>query len=438
MNRTLMAATLIVACPWARTAAAQDPISPSKRNADAAPSGCVGRLDEHTVVRCALAVSPEVRQARAELDAIAGRRETAGVVLPSNPSLGGTLSSRRRPAPESASVLNWSVTLSQQVEIAGQRGARLDVVDAQSAAQVRRVGVAEQEVGAGALAAYYEAIAAQESVRFASELARTADTLAVYAEARVKEALVAGVEADVARAEATRIGLVRFEAERRLTQSRAALASLLDTEPRGLVFPESVSVAIPSDHHDDALEEQALRLRGEVAAAEMERRVLERRLALVRRERVPNPTLSAFYERGEINDTIVGVGVSVPLPLPAPLGHTRAGEIVETLAQVRAAESSEELVRRRVRLEVARALAALRARQQAADLFGADLLTRARADLSALREALASRQLSLREGLQWQRSLIELLQGDIEARLGRALAWVDLRRVVGLPLGDRR
>jgi hypothetical protein len=137
----------------------------------------------------------------------------------------------------------------------------------------------------------------------------------------------------------------------------------------------------------------------------MERQVLEGRLVVVRRERIPNPTLSVFAERGEIDDQIYGVGLSVPLPLPAPVGRTRAGEIAETLAQIRAAESSAELVRRRVR-----------------------------ADLAALREAISSRQLSLREGLQWQRTLIELLQGDIEARLGRALAWVDLRRVVGLPL----
>ena len=41
-----------------------------------------------------------------------------------------------------------------------------------------------------------------------------------------------------------------------------------------------------------SLEERALRLRGEVAAAEMERQVLEHRLALVRRERIPNVTLS--------------------------------------------------------------------------------------------------------------------------------------------------
>jgi cobalt-zinc-cadmium efflux system outer membrane protein len=166
----------------------------------------------------------------------------------------------------------------------------------------------------------------------------------------------------------------------------------------------------------------------------MERQVLERRLALLRRERAPNLTLSLFGERGEIDDRILGIGVSIPLPLPSPIGRTRAGEIAEALAQIRAAESSAELVRRRVRLEVARALAAYTAGQSAASLFGAELLGRARADLAAIREAISSRRLSLREALQWQRSLIELLQEDIEARLGRALAVVELRRVAGAPL----
>ncbi len=426
MKRTLMAATLVVAGAWAREAVAQD--QPKQT------TGCSGPLDADGVVRCALAASPEVRAARAEFDAAGGRKATAGVWLPSNPTVAALFSNRRRPPPEAASVFNWSVVLSQEVEIAGQRGARVEAADAEVAARARRVGVAEQEVAAGALAAYYEAVAAQETLRFAEELARMAQSLAAFAEGRAKEAMLAGIEADVARAEATRIGLARFEAERRLTESRAALAALLDVDARTLKLPGALVVPTAELPAGTGLpEEQALRLRGEVAAAELERQVLERRLALVRRERVPNLTLSAFAERGEINDRILGVGLSVPLPLPAPVGRTRAGEIAETMAQIRAAETSEELVRRRVRLEVTRALAAYTARQGAASLFGADLLTRAHADLTALRDAISSRQLSLREALQWQRSLIELLQADIEARLGQVLALVELRRVVGTP-----
>jgi outer membrane protein, heavy metal efflux system len=126
--------------------------------------------------------------------------------------------------------------------------------------------------------------------------------------------------------------------------------------------------------------------------------------------------------------------VSVPVPLPAPVGRTRAGEIAATLARLRMAEGSLELARRRVRLEVAEAIAELQARQAALALYRGDLLARARRDLAALREAISSRQLPLREALLAQRSLIELLQANLEARLGCAAAWVELRRVAGLPL----
>jgi len=110
--------------------------------------------------------------------------------------------------------------------------------------------------------------------------------------------------------------------------------------------------------------------------------------------------------------------------------------IAATLAQIRAAERSQALVRGRVRMEGARALAAFKSRSAAATLFARDLVGRAQTDLSSLREAISSRQLTLREGLQWQRSLIEMLQADIDVRLGQALTWVELRRVVGLPLAE--
>jgi outer membrane protein, heavy metal efflux system len=435
MNRTFVAATLVVAGAWARAASADTPETPQKAEPPAS-ADCARPLDADAVVRCALAASPEVRAARAQLDTADGRRATAEVLLPSNPTIAATASNRRRPPPETASVLNWSVIVSQEIEIGGQRSARVDEAEAGRAALTRRAKVAEQEVAAGALVAYYEALAAQESLRFATQLAATGQALAMYAEGRAKEALVAGVEADVARAEATRIGVARFETERRLTEARAALAALLDVDPRGLTLPDALPQSVPPAPPAGSLEEQALGLRGEVAAAEMERQILERRLAVVRRERVPNPTISAFFERGEINDRIIGVGLSFPLPLPAPVGRTRAGEIAETLAQIRAAESSQALVRRRVRMEVRRALAALESRSAAGKLFAGDLLARAQADLAALREAISSRQLTLREGLQWQRTLIELLQADIDVRLGRALASVELRRVVGLPLSS--
>lgn len=135
MDRKLIAVTLVVACAWTRGAHAQSAPGASPTSGPAARAPCEGPLDAEVVVRCALAASPEVREARERLIAVAGRRATAGVWLPSNPTVSGVLANRQRPAPEPASVLNWAVTLSQEFEIAGQRGARVDAVDAEAAAQ---------------------------------------------------------------------------------------------------------------------------------------------------------------------------------------------------------------------------------------------------------------------------------------------------------------
>jgi cobalt-zinc-cadmium efflux system outer membrane protein len=429
-----------VAAPAVKAQIEERPPRTQQSDSGRASPDCAGPLDAAVAVRCALVRSPEVQRARAELAAIAGRRVTAGVWLPSNPVVALAAAQRRSTEGGAAApppVLNWTATLSQELEIGGQRAARLDVADAEAATQVRRVAVAEQDTAAQALSAYFEAVAATEAARLSEELSETGRLLAGAAEARAREALLAGVDADLARAEATRLGLARFEAERRSAVARASLGLLT-----GAATAVTVAGVLQAPAWADGraigavadLENEALRLRGEVAASQMERQVLERQVTLLRRERIPNLTLSGFAQRDGFADRVVGGGLSFPLPLPGPIGRSRAGEIAEALALARSAESSVELVRRRVRLEVAAAAATFRATEGALALYAEPLLSRARTDLAALREAIASRQLTLRDAIVAQRSLIELLQGSIEARLGYAQATVELRRVVGWSL----
>lgn len=435
MNRTIAVTAVAVALSWASAfsgpLAAETP--PANAQSDRQDHRCQRLETAARAIACALAASPDVGVQRARLAALAGRRVAAGVWLPSHPVLAATAAHRERPAPEAATAFNWSLTLSQEVHVAGQRGKRLDVADAEAAAQVRRVAVAEQEVAAAAATAWLEAVAARELAAFARDLSGTADALASAVDGRAREALVAGVEADVARAEAIRIGAVRLDAERRLTDAGAALALLVGRDARAVevvsALPQgSGAIAV------EGIEARALTLRGEIAAAETERIVRQRRVDLIRRERVPSVTISAFAERGEIADRIFGVGLAIPLPLPAPVGPSRAGEIQEAEAEIVGAERSIEAVRRRVRLEVARAVSAYRARRATAQLYDHGLVARARGEVAALRDSLVGRQLSVREALAWQRGLLELLAGEIEARLAAAVADVELRRAAGLPI----
>lgn len=404
------------------------------------PPACAGPLDARTVLRCALVQSPELRLARQELAVLAEKRVSAGTLLPNHPVVIASVADRRlfRGAPQEpqAPVLNWYVTLSQEIEIAGQRGARLRESEAENAAQLRRVAVAEQEVAASALSAYYEVLAAAEEVRLTEDMTRIAEALAAASAARAKEALLAPVDADVARSEAVRIALGRFEAERRHAAAQSMLASLLGM-PGPLAVAGSLDQGLPAASSAEPIEQMvlgALSVRGEIAAAEQERKVRLARVSLLRRLRTPNPTLSVFAQSDGFNERVLGGGVSVPLFLPAPLGPSRAGEIGAALAQVEQADTSLEQVRRRVRMEVTRAVQAEQTYARELQLFPSDLTTRARADLQAIGQALTARQLAIREALLSQRSLIELLQAHIRSRLAFALARVERMRAAGQPL----
>jgi outer membrane protein TolC len=176
---------------------------------------------------------PEVRAEEQALAALRGRRSAAGTLLPSYPTLAVSLAQRTQrganaaTAQEHVRTLNWYVTLSQEIEVAGQRGVRLDVADAAVAAQVRRVAVAQQEVIAAALTAYYSLWSAQREQQLAVELSEVAGGLSNVASARAAQALLAPVESRVAQAEATRLTLLGVEARQRAATGQAVLATLL-------------------------------------------------------------------------------------------------------------------------------------------------------------------------------------------------------------------
>ncbi|MFO0573848.1 MAG: TolC family protein [Polyangia bacterium] len=442
--------------------AAAERAAAERAAAERAAGGCAGPLEIRGVVRCALSHSLEVRAAREAAAGLLGQRRRAAAVLPAQPVLAAQVADRRlwRPAPGAATgaatdattsptALNWYLTLSQELEIAGQRGARLAAADAAHAAQLRRIAVAEQEAAAAALVASFELLAAEAEVELAARVGEVASALSVLSAARARESLAAPIEADVAAAEATRLLVAKVEAERARARAGELLGELLgqDAPPRLAGTLDEAAVALgpdtppgtpatpgPSGAAPEGLVQDALRLRGELAAAEQERRSRAATVSLLRRLRVPNLTLSAFMQSDGFDERVLGGGLSLPLPLPLPLGPGRAGEIASAEAEVRQAETALEKVRRRVRLEVQRALLDEEAYGRMLRLYPQEAVARATGQLVALRTALEARQIPVREALLMQRSLLELLQGHLRARLGLALARIERRRAAGLPL----
>jgi cobalt-zinc-cadmium efflux system outer membrane protein len=364
-----------------------------------------------------------------------GRLRSAAALLPSNPALILTGGLPFDPSTTERTPL-WSAALSQEVEIAGQRGARLDVVAAEQRAQRARVTVAHRQTAADALFAYFDAIASREDLKVAERLVSLAKALKTVASARAEVGLGSDLDARLAEAAAIRLTQTRIAAEQRVASTSAALTTLLGLNPLlerpqidGGLAPLAI-VDLPAA----ALVETALTRRADVTVLAAERQAQEQRIKMFERLRIPNPTFSAFARRDWIGERVVGVGISFPIPLPAPIGRTYAGEIAEATAFVRRAETQIEGIHRAIRLEVVKAVEAVSARKRQLDLYTPEQIQKTGSAVDAIAEELTAKRLPVREALIAQQALIEVLSGYVEAQRALCFATVELARAAGIEL----
>lgn len=378
-------------------------------------------LSRGNLVACALAHSPLLAAELATSRAVEGRREAARPFLPDNPTLAGSLSSRTGPG-QLASVANWSLTLSQQVEIAGQSWLRVGVAERELAAQGHQVAVASASVAEQVWLAWFDALAAKERAALAAKLEQQCLAVALTVKGMAEHGLASSVDAAVADAAAVRASRDRFEAVREVSAGEVRLRSLLGAQGRVELSGE-LSPLKSAGLSDGA--------RPELLALEATSRAAASRIELLRRGRVPNLTLSLFAQNDGFDERVLGVGLGVPIPLPQPIGRTRAGEIAEAVGQQGRTQAELDQLSRAVGSERELAQAAWESSLQTVALFTPERLGPARQALAAITEQLAAGRLSVRDALVDQRALVELLQGEVDARHALCAASVRLVRAAG-------
>ncbi len=394
---------------------------------------CSTKIVRENVVPCALTASLTVRGEQKAVDALQGRRMASGFLLPSNPVL--ALSGGRRSATGTApDATNWSASLSQEVELAGQRASRVRAAEASLVAQQKRVVLSKRDTAVLAWSAFFETLAAREQQRLTERLLATTERMAVAARARAEKGLSASLDADLADAATLRLLQVKLAADRSVAVTIAHLASLLGRDvPSGLIVEGDLFPIVGLPGLPDA-SPTSLAERPEVQVAETERSAMLARAEAYRRYRVPNPTVSVFVQNDGFNERVLGLGVALPIPLPAPLGRTYAGEIAEADALAQRAGIDRTRVERELRLEIADASETYKAHRLAVESMTPERLKRAEDSLRDLQAEIETGRLAVREALPAQQTLIELLQTNIAERRALCLASVDLARALGVPL----
>lgn len=408
-------------------------LGPSLAAAEEAPH--CSAISRGNLVPCALRASRSVRQERGEAAVRDARVAAASPFLPSNPTLSGSLARRSPTGSNADPAVNWTLTLAQELELAGQRGARIRAAESEALAQRFRIVTSEREAAAVAWLAYFDAVAARAEQRLAEELEKAAKAMAAAARARADKGVGAEVEADAVEATSLRTEQARVAAAGRLRTADAVLA-LITGNPAAVPpqLPNAELLPLADAGADvRASLARATEGRAELLALDAEERAFEARASLYRRARVPNLTLSAFAQNDGYNERVFGFGLALPIPLPG-LGRTYRGEIAEAEAMAQRQALQRATATHDISLEVVRAVADVDTRKAELALFTPARIERAQRSLVSLGQEVEAGRMPVRDALVTQDRFIDLLRAHVEARRALCVASVTLARAVGAPL----
>lgn len=378
----------------------------------------------------ALQVHPDLRVVRANLSVARADSLYAGVAA-FNPEVqlqvargGETLGS--------GTDGSLGLTVSQEFELWGKRGARESVATARSQTVAAEWNAKRQEIESGIRGQFERALYLQDRVETLAELADLDRRVVTATQARVRDGSTTPLTGRM-----TELDLLRAEAQgsRARSEHRQAMIALALTI--GCELPDSTRLS--GELSADSLQAPedsvvALALRARVEGEVLRRRIGERtaELDLAEREGRPNVTVGAGLARERASfsgsdfsgdPTIVGgitgarstdnlwtLGISIPLPLwqKNQAGRARASaEIIQSQAEY-------DRYRLRTRMEV---LGVARRFQDAADLYSLYLQrsTRVRQDLVLIREAYADGRISLDSYLTQKGRLVDTLIGQLDA-----------------------
>lgn len=387
---------------------------------------CPASADTPQLLRCALGHSERVARARGDVEAVRGRRLTAAHLFPANPTVEIALG--RREADAGQVELDRGIEVSQQIEIGGQRGARLDVVRSEEVSARVALQAAEQEIVVDVLESVIAVARARAGAQFAAEERDLAERLVEVSAGRAQRGV--GAALDVELAEAARIQARRGEvaAARSLREAQAGLALAVGADVK-LVEGATPPGGFAPDVGLPELERRALAQRQTLQAPQAEAQGARARLELLRRERVPDLTLAAFYKHEEQSD-VLGGRLSIPLPLL----RRNQGEIAEEQARIGQAEATTAQGELRVRLEVRSAHDAWERSVAVAKEIPPELEDRLAADVLALRDAYARGALPLTSALASLREIFAARRTLVDVRADAVVTSLELARATASPI----
>ena len=390
---------------------------------------------DELIVR-ALADSPELRAARAEVEAATAR--VAQAALRPNPML--ELGGQKAISPDS----NLTVGVSLPLDLNGRKEGRIGVAEREAAVKRALLADRERRLRADVRLKAGDLLAARRNLEVADGLLRVNRDAQLLVSRRVAEGAAPALDENLALVEVNRL-----EASRQLLASRVEVASLALRALAGL--PPETSLTVRGDlRTPPAVPErgepvqQALARRPDLVAARAEVRAAEARVRKEEAEGRWDASVGVGYQRQDmgfglrgltdsggtrpIQDVFHFFGGSISITLP--VRNRNEGNVAAARAETTAAERRREFMELVARQEVEAAFAQHEAARRSLELYERGVRDVARRNLDVVRQAYGLGRGALLDVIAEQRRYIEIENGYTEVLKQVYDAAVEIERAV--------
>jgi outer membrane protein, heavy metal efflux system len=375
--------------------------------------------------------NPDLLAVRQDLDIARGRLVKAQYPNQFNPEITGEGGQRRLGA--GGSGTDYGVALSQEIEVAGQRGKRIDEARVNFERVEQLVRDRTRLIEAAAKQTFFAALARRQRRDLLRRVEVLNQRVRDASQARVKAGESPVMEANLAE---IRFGLSRKEtlvAEKDYAATLLDLTRLLNLTPDATLDPSGELRASPGTYDLRTLITRATEARPDLLAGQRELRRVDAETALTQRLIVPNPTLEGFYREeagADGADRIVGGGIRIPLPV----FDRRQGELRALAGRRRQAGFEVDATVRTVEREVAEAFQSYEAARREVEIFEQDILGRADENFRFIETAYRAGKLDFFQFVVVQNDLVSAQLSYLDSLAAFRDAEVNLERAVGAPL----
>ena len=325
-----------------------------------------------------------------------------------------------------------SVVLDQSFEIAGQRGKRIAVAREEQKATEIDIGIVGRAIRRRTREGFFRALWA----RAQAEQAKTAEALAGRTRAVVQQRFDSG---DVAQIEAIQadIEAVRAEVDQEAAQQsrRSADAQLSGLLNRRLDQPIALAGdlgAAPNAGTLETVTAQALASNADIQRTSQDLRVEERRLALVKAQRIPNVDLQAGVDLNSPPDFQVGPRGQIAVQLP--IFYHGQGEVALSSARLELLRLTLEAQKTSTSANVAAAYFDYVAKARQAQQYRERILPEALKLEEMSEDSYRSGKSNLLNLIDAQRKLNEVRRAYLDSVFAAQSSFANLEEVVGAPL----